>query len=91
MLTTKRRVIAQVLVCQGCCGQTERGRPTVPAEWLKQEWRKADSDLESRLNDAQRRLERRIFDLEMRIPMYICWGAMIAITLFFMLLSIANR
>ena len=41
MLTTKRKVIAQVFVCQGCCcGQVERGRPPVPAEWLKQEWRK---------------------------------------------------
>jgi hypothetical protein len=26
VLTTKRRVIARVLVCQGCCGQMERGR-----------------------------------------------------------------
>jgi cobaltochelatase CobN len=34
-------VIAQVFVCQGCCcGQVERGRPAVPAEWLKEEWRK---------------------------------------------------
>jgi hypothetical protein len=41
VLTTKRKVIAQVFVCQGCCcGQVERGRPEVPAEWLKQEWRK---------------------------------------------------
>jgi len=41
VLTTKRKVIAQVFVCQGCCcGQVERGRPPVPAEWLKQEWRK---------------------------------------------------
>jgi hypothetical protein len=41
VLTTKRRVIAQVFVCQGCCcGQVERGRPEVPVEWLKQEWRK---------------------------------------------------
>lgn len=41
MLKTKRRVIAQVLVCQGCCcGQTERGLPEVPAEWLKQEWKR---------------------------------------------------
>ena len=41
MLTTKRKVIAQVFVCLGCCcGQVERGRPAVPAEWLKQEWRK---------------------------------------------------
>ena len=41
MLTTKRKVIAQVFVCQGCCcGQVERGRPAVPTEWLKLEWRK---------------------------------------------------
>jgi len=41
LLTTKRKVIAQVFVCQGCCcGQVEHGRPAVPAEWLKQEWRK---------------------------------------------------
>jgi cobaltochelatase CobN len=41
VLTTKRKVIAQVFVCQGCCcGQVEHGRPAVPAEWLKQEWRK---------------------------------------------------
>jgi predicted metal-binding protein len=41
VLTTKRKVIAQMFVCQGCCcGQVERGRPAVPAEWLKQEWRK---------------------------------------------------
>src|ERR1700745_596871 len=41
VLTTKRRVIAQVFVCQGCCcGQVERGRPEVPVGWLKQEWRK---------------------------------------------------
>lgn len=40
VLTTKRRVIAHVLVCQGCCcGQVERGRPAVPVEWLKEEWR----------------------------------------------------
>lgn len=41
MLTTKRKVIAHVFVCLGCCcGQVERGLPAVPAEWLKQEWRK---------------------------------------------------
>jgi predicted metal-binding protein len=40
VLITKRKVIAQVFVCQGCCcGQVERGRPDVPVEWLKQEWR----------------------------------------------------
>jgi hypothetical protein len=27
-------------VCQGCCcGNTENGRPPVPVEWLKKEWR----------------------------------------------------
>ena len=40
-LTTKRLVIGNVLVCQGCCcGAVERGRPEVPAEWLKAEWRR---------------------------------------------------
>jgi (2Fe-2S) ferredoxin len=40
-LTTKRLVIGQVLVCQGCCcGAVECGRPEVPAEWLKAEWRR---------------------------------------------------
>jgi hypothetical protein len=39
-LTTKRLVIGQVSVCVGCCcGQTERGKPAVPVEWLKTEWR----------------------------------------------------
>jgi hypothetical protein len=41
LLTTKRKVIAQVFVCLGCCcGQVERGRPAVPSDWLKAEWRK---------------------------------------------------
>jgi (2Fe-2S) ferredoxin len=40
-LTTKRLVIGQVLICQGCCcGAVERGRPEVPTEWLKAEWRR---------------------------------------------------
>jgi len=40
-LTTKRLVIGHVLVCQGCCcGAVERGRPEVPAEWRKAEWRR---------------------------------------------------
>jgi len=39
-LTTKRLVIGQVSVCIGCCcGQTDRGKPAVPVEWLKAEWR----------------------------------------------------
>lgn len=41
MLETKRRVIGQMIVCRGCCcGATEKGRPEVPAEWLKDEWRR---------------------------------------------------
>src|ERR1035437_7186188 len=40
-LTTRRLVIGQVLICQGCCcGAEERGRPEVPVEWLKAEWRR---------------------------------------------------
>jgi len=40
-LNTKRRVIAQVTICSGCCcGNTERGLPAVPVDWLKSEWRK---------------------------------------------------
>jgi cobaltochelatase CobN len=41
MLETKRLVIGQLIVCRGCCcGATEKGRPDVPVEWLKDEWRK---------------------------------------------------
>jgi len=40
-LSTKRLVIGQVSVCLGCCcGQTDRGKPEVPVEWLKTEWRR---------------------------------------------------
>jgi hypothetical protein len=40
-LTTKRLVIGSVAVCFGCCcGQTDRGKPAVPVEWLKEEWRR---------------------------------------------------
>jgi len=39
-LTTKRLVLGHVAVCQGCCcGNTANGRPAVPVEWLKREWR----------------------------------------------------
>jgi len=41
LLTTKRLVIGQVTICCGCCcGNTQRGLPEVPVEWLKKEWRK---------------------------------------------------
>lgn len=37
---TKRFVLAQILVCSGCCcGQVEDGKPEVPVEWLKSQWR----------------------------------------------------
>ena len=39
-LTTKRIVIGQITVCSGCCcGAVHRGKPEVPIDWLKQEWR----------------------------------------------------
>jgi hypothetical protein len=39
-LVTKRLVIGHVAVCQGCCcGNTANGRPAVPVDWLKNEWR----------------------------------------------------
>lgn len=40
-METKRRVIGQMIVCLGCCcGATEKGRPEVPADWLREEWRR---------------------------------------------------
>jgi cobaltochelatase CobN len=40
-LKTKRLVVGQVTICRGCCcGNTDRGLPEVPVEWLKDEWRK---------------------------------------------------
>ena len=39
-LSTKRTVLAQLSVCLGCCcGNVNRGKPEVPLDWLKQEWR----------------------------------------------------
>ncbi len=39
-LQTKRQVIGHVVMCSGCCcGKTERGKPEVPIEWLKREWK----------------------------------------------------
>ena len=38
---TKCKVMGQVLLCKGCCcGQTERGKPEVPLERLKDFWKK---------------------------------------------------
>jgi hypothetical protein len=40
-LITKRSVIGQITVCAGCCcGNVAAGRPAVPVDWLKQEWRR---------------------------------------------------
>jgi len=40
-LTTKRRSIASVLVCNGCCcGRTEKGHPAIPLDWLKAEFKR---------------------------------------------------
>lgn len=38
---TKRHVLAQVVVCKGCCcGRTDRGRPPLPEERLRTIWKK---------------------------------------------------
>ncbi len=40
LLKTKRMVIGHVLICCGCCcGDVSRGKPEVPVDWIKQEWR----------------------------------------------------
>ena len=39
-LITKRMALAQVVFCQGCCcGHTDRGKPELPAEQLKEIWK----------------------------------------------------
>jgi hypothetical protein len=39
---TKRRSLMQVLVCMGCCcGRIDRGKPEVPVDWLKAQWKAA--------------------------------------------------
>lgn len=39
---TKRKSLMQVLVCLGCCcGRVERGKPDVPVDWLKAQWKEA--------------------------------------------------
>ena len=38
---TNRQALAQIVVCFGCCcGQDQKGHPTVPVEWLKAEWKR---------------------------------------------------
>ena len=39
---TKRKSLMQFLVCIGCCcGRVDRGKPEVPVDWLKAEWKAA--------------------------------------------------
>jgi hypothetical protein len=39
---TKRKSLMQLLVCVGCCcGRVERGKPEVPIDWLKAQWKAA--------------------------------------------------
>jgi len=39
-LMTKIQALAQLVFCQGCCcGRTDRGRPELPVEQLKQIWK----------------------------------------------------
>lgn len=39
LLTTKRQPLAQLLFCSGCCcGRTDRGKPELPIERLKEAW-----------------------------------------------------
>jgi (2Fe-2S) ferredoxin len=39
-ICTKRPMLGQINVCNGCCcGQTQKGHPEVPVEWLKREWK----------------------------------------------------
>jgi len=39
-LRTRRVMLAHVTVCRGCCcGALERGKPEVPVDWIKKEWK----------------------------------------------------
>jgi len=39
-LSTRRATLAHVSVCVGCCcGQTAKGHPAVPTDWLKAQWK----------------------------------------------------
>lgn len=41
MIETKRQTLGQVLICLGCCcGRTDKGKPAVPTDWLKAEWKR---------------------------------------------------
>ena len=39
-VSTKRHVLGQVVLCNGCCcGQTDKGRPPVPEAQIKSAWK----------------------------------------------------
>ncbi|HTG68754.1 MAG TPA: hypothetical protein VL921_05805 [Candidatus Udaeobacter sp.] len=39
-INTKRQVLGQVIICSGCCcGRTDKGKPAIPEEWLKNNWK----------------------------------------------------
>jgi len=39
-VSTKRHVLGQIVLCSGCCcGQTDKGRPQVPAARIKSAWK----------------------------------------------------
>ena len=39
-LATKRKILAHVTICRGCCcGAVEKGKAAVPVEWMKEEWK----------------------------------------------------
>lgn len=38
---TRRMLMAHLTLCRGCCcGQAAKGRPDVPVDWMKEEWKK---------------------------------------------------
>lgn len=40
-METKRRALGQVVLCKGCCcGRTDRGLPEVPADRIKEIWKR---------------------------------------------------
>lgn len=40
-LLTKRTILAHISICRGCCcGAVEKGKPEVPVDWMKDEWKK---------------------------------------------------
>lgn len=40
LATARGRVLAQIVVCEGCCcGRTDKGFEPVPRDWIKQRWK----------------------------------------------------